>query len=49
MAEWSAHRTRNSAVALGFVLGRSEFKPSAMLENSQLVASCQLEFLILFC
>ena len=28
----------------GFVLGRPEFKSSAMLVNSQLVASCQLGF-----
>ena len=28
----------------GFVLGRLEFKSSATLVNSQLVASCQLEF-----
>ena len=32
----------------GFVLGRPEFKFSAMLVNSQLVAFCQLGFLILF-
>ena len=31
----------------GFVLGRLEFKSSATLVNSQLVASCQLGFLIL--
>ena len=28
----------------GFVFGRPEFKSSAMLVNSQLVASCQLGF-----
>ena len=33
----------------GFVLGRPEFKFSATLVNSQLVASCQLGFLILLC
>ena len=33
----------------GFVLGRPEFKFSAMLVNSQLVAFCQLGFLILLC
>ena len=33
----------------GFVLGRPEFKSSAILVNSQLVASCQLGFLILLC
>ena len=102
MAEWSAHRTRNTAVpgsnpALGsvsrkpdnqrarkpvvvymqdrgfnsfylisgrkvtgifekppwplarFVLGRLEFKSSATLVNSQVVASCQLGFEILLC
>ena len=31
----------------GLVLGRPEFKSSAALVNSQLVASCQLGFLIL--
>ena len=55
MAEWSARWTRSlaapglsSALAIaGFVLGhlgRPEFKSSAMLVNSQLVASCQLAF-----
>ena len=33
----------------GFVLCRPEFKFSATLVNSQLVALCQLEFLILLC
>ena len=33
----------------GFVLGRPEFKLSATLVNSQLVAFCQLGFLILLC
>ena len=33
----------------GFVLGRSKFKFSATLVNSQLVAFCQLGFLILLC
>ena len=33
----------------GFVLGRPEFKFSATLLNSQLVAFCQLGFLILLC
>ena len=33
----------------GFVLGRSEFKSPAMLVISQLVASCQVGFLILLC
>ena len=33
----------------GFLLGRPEFKFSATLVNSQLVAFCQLGFLILLC
>ena len=33
----------------GVVLGRPEFKSSATLVNSQLVASYQLGFLILLC
>ena len=33
----------------GFVLGRPEFKFSTTLVNSQLVAFCQLGFLILLC
>ena len=33
----------------GFVLGRPEFKFSATFVNSQLVAFCQLGFLILLC
>ena len=33
----------------GFVLGHPEFKFSATIESSQLVASCQLMFLILLC
>ena len=33
----------------GFVLGRSEFKSTATLVNSQPVASLQLGFLILLC
>ena len=33
----------------GFALGRPEFKFSATLVNSQLVAFCQLGFLILLC
>ena len=57
MAEWSARGTRNPAVPgsspalplAGFVLGRPEFKFSATLVNSQLVAFCQLGFLILLC
>ena len=57
VAEWSARRTRNPGswvrVPLwplaGFVLGRPEFISSATLVNSQLVASCQLGFLILLC
>ena len=57
VAEWSARRTRNPAVPgsspalplAGFVLGRPEFKFSATLVNSQLVAFCQLGFLILLC
>ena len=32
----------------GFVLSHTEFKSLATLVNSQLVATCQLEFLILF-
>jgi len=58
MAEWSAHQTCNVAVrglsspALArplteFVLGCYEFKYSAMPVNCQLVASCQLGFLVL--
>ena len=49
---WSARRTRNPAVpgsGRAFVLGSSEFKSSATLVNIQLVASCQLGFLILLC
>ena len=39
-----------AAHLLDFVLGRPEFKSSARLVNSQLVAaSCQLGFLILLC
>ena len=33
----------------GFVLGHPEFKSLATLVNSQLVASCQLGFLIHLC
>jgi len=33
----------------GFVVGRRQFRSSATLINSQLVASCQLGFLILLC
>ena len=54
VAKWSSRRTRNPAVPgvrpapswplTGFVLGRSKFKSSAMLVNSQLDASCQLGF-----
>ena len=56
--EWSARRTRNPAVpgsspALGTCsicsLSHPEFKSSATLVNSQLIASCQLAFLILLC
>ena len=57
VVEWSARRVRNAAVpgssptltTSGFVLGRPEFKSSATLVNIQLVASCQLRFLILLC
>ena len=57
MAEWSACQTYNSAVPglspalalAGFVLGCPEFKSSATLVNSQLVACCQVGFLILLC
>ena len=57
VAEWSGHRTCNLAVPglssvwplAGFVLGCSEFISSASLVNSQLVASCQMAFLILLC
>ena len=50
----AARQTRNPAVPLGlllagFVRGCPEFKSSATLVNSQLVASCQLEFLIHLC
>ena len=53
MAEWSARRLvmRRSRVRVplwplaGFVLGRPEFKFSATLVYSQLVAFCQLGFL----
>ena len=52
MAKWSARQTYNSAVpglspALAtcwICTGRPEFKSSAMLVNSQLVASCWLGF-----
>ena len=37
------------ALAGLLVLGRPELKSSATLVNSQLVASCQLGFLILLC
>ena len=57
MAECSARRNRNPAVSgsspalatyrIIFVVGGLEFKSSAKLVNSQLVASCQLGFLIL--
>ena len=40
---WSLQSGRTFA---GFFLGCTEFRTSAMLVNSQLVASCQLEFLI---
>jgi len=33
----------------GFVLGCPKFKSLAMIVNSQLVATCQLGFLILLC
>ena len=54
MAEWSApglairwSRVRVPLWPLAvFVLGHPEFKSPAMLINSQLVASCQLRFLI---
>ena len=57
VAEGSARRTRNPAVpgsrpalaTCGFVLGRPEFKFSPTLVNWQLVAFCQLGFLILLC
>ena len=52
VVEWSARRTRSPAVlgsSRSFVLGSFEFKSSATLVNSQLVASCQLGFLILLC
>ena len=55
VAEWPARRTRNPDVPLlshalalaGFVLGCSEFKSSATFVKSQLVAFCQLGFLII--
>ena len=59
MAEWSARRTRNGLGApppppppwplAGFALGPPEIKSLAMLVNRQLVAFCQLGFLILLC
>ena len=54
MAGCSVHRTRQVQVLLwplaGFVpVGHPEFKSLATLVNSQLVASCQLGFLILLC
>ena len=56
MVQWLARLAmRRSRVPVplwplaGFVFGRLEFKSSAALVNSQLVASCQLEFLILLC
>ena len=55
-AEWLVHvglTIQQSRVPLwrltGFVLGGPEFKSSATLVNSQLVASCQLGFLTLLC
>ena len=51
--EWSVLRAPNVRVPLwpisGFVLCRPEFKSSATLVNSQLVASFQLGFFILLC
>ena len=57
MDEWSACQTRNPvALSLSptlatcwikFALSHPECKSSATLVNSQLVASCQLGFLIL--
>ena len=57
MAECSARRNRNPVVSgsspalatdrIIFVVGDLEIKSSATLVNSQLVASCQLGFLIL--
>ena len=58
MAEWSAHQTCNVAVQglsspalarpkTGFVIRCYEFKYSAMPVNCQLVAFCQLGFLVL--
>ena len=53
VAECSARGTRNPVPGwrplAGFVLCCPEFKSSATLENSQLIASRQLEFLILLC
>ena len=58
-AEWSEHRTRNTAPWFESRSGHwldfqlfsvvLEFTSSATLGNSQLVASCQLGFLILLC
>ena len=45
----SASDSQSGGPAAGFVLGRPEFKFSATLVNSQLVAFCQLGFLILLC
>ena len=51
MAEWSLRQTRNPAVPghylLDLCLDCPKFKSSATLVNSQLVASCQLGFLML--
>ena len=56
MAEWSAHQTRNPVVmglspaltTCGICSQLShEFKSSATLVNSQLVASCQENYLFL--
>ena len=46
MAEWSVCRTHNLVVPL-WSLTQLDFKSLAILVNSQLVASCQLGFLIL--
>ena len=46
VAEWSVCWTRNLVVPL-WSLAQLDFKSLAALVNSQLVASCQLGFLIL--
>ena len=43
----SSPESRSDNLIAGFVLSHPEFRSSATLVNSQLVASCKLGFLIL--